>query len=70
MACGGCGSGRKQSVRSVRRSANGSTRRRSAQDHPVVFSERSHGGYQLQVSAESDADFGKGREDGEPKYAE
>lgn len=70
MACGGCGSGRQYSHRSVRRVSNGSTRRRSAQSNPVVFSERDHGGYKLQVASQVLDGVSQWGEDGDSKHAE
>lgn len=54
MSCGGCGSGRQYSSHSVRRVSRGGTRRRVLQEGPVVFSEREHGGYRLQVTSGKD----------------
>lgn len=70
MACGSCGSGRQYSLRSVRRTVNGATRRRSAQSSAVVYSERDHGGYRLQVTSQSVDSFSEGNEDSDKKHAE
>lgn len=69
MACGGCGSGRQYSHRSVRR-VNGSTRRSSLQSNAVVFSERDHGGYRLQVATQDIDSVSKGDEDGNSEHVE
>lgn len=70
MACGSCSGGRQYSSRSVRRIANGVTRRRSVQSSAVVFSERDHGGYRLQVTSQSADSLSTGNENGDKKYAE
>lgn len=68
MACGGCGSGRQYSHRSVRRT-NGS-RRQSSQSNAIVFSERAHGGYILQIAPEDTVSISKIDEDGNKEHAE
>lgn len=70
MACGGCGSGRQYSHISVRRAKSGATRRRSAQSNMVVFSERDHGGYKLQVNPEGDESFSQGNSDSDTEHVE
>lgn len=70
MACGSCSGGRQYSSRSVRRIANGVTRRRSVQSSAVVFSERDHGGYRLQVTSQSADSFGSGDENSDKKHPE
>lgn len=68
MACGGCNSGRQYSSHRVRRLSNGKTRRHSSQANPIVFSERAHGGYKLQVDSQDVEFLVEGSEDREPKH--
>ena len=69
MACSSCGGGRKSALRSVRRT-NGITRRRSAQSSAVVFSERDHGGYRLQVDPQGADGISSGDKNSDTKHAE